>query len=262
MPTKASARPGYVRLCHSVNSSSPYARPNSGIRSVVDELDAAARAAASVPNRRMTARNSSGRYWRRMSASRSILPPSTRPSRSPSAIPPISIGRFCGDEGRVAAMVAVSGESAEGRGPSGQRRPGSAAPADRSSTPSRGTGMADHAVRVLRDQRDRAWLDRAAGVASRPRPRCVRTNASTTLGSNWMPANLRSSPSACSAVSGVIRYGRWAVIASNASATWRIACEQRDLVADQPVRVARAVVPLVVVADDRQLARQPRDRRR
>ena len=32
--------------------------------------------------------------------------------------------------------------------------------------------------------------------------------------------------------------------------------ELRDLVADQPVRVARAVVPLVVVADDRQLRRE------
>ena len=35
--------------------------------------------------------------------------------------------------------------------------------------------------------------------------------------------------------------------------------QQRDLVADQAVRVARPVVPLVVVADDRQLARQPLD---
>ena len=32
--------------------------------------------------------------------------------------------------------------------------------------------------------------------------------------------------------------------------------ELRDLVADQPIRVARAVVPLVVVADDRQLRRR------
>ena len=55
-----------------------------------------------------------------------------------------------------------------------------------------------------------------------PSTHFVRTNASTTSGSNWMPANLRSSARACSAVSGVIRYGRLAVIASNASATWRM----------------------------------------
>ena len=51
---------------------------------------------------------------------------------------------------------------------------------------------------------------------------CVRTKASTTTGSNWTPANLRSSASACSLVSGVMRYGRAAVIASKASATWRM----------------------------------------
>ena len=37
--------------------------------------------------------------------------------------------------------------------------------------------------------------------------------------------------------------------------------QPRDLVTQQPVRVARAVVPLVVMADDRQLRRQLRDRR-
>jgi hypothetical protein len=37
--------------------------------------------------------------------------------------------------------------------------------------------------------------------------------------------------------------------------------ELRDLVADQAIRIARAVVPLVVVADDRQLRRELRDRR-
>ena len=38
--------------------------------------------------------------------------------------------------------------------------------------------------------------------------------------------------------------------------------ELRDLVADEAVRVARAVVPLVVVADDRQLRGELRDRAR
>ena len=102
---------------------------------------------------------------------------------------------------------------------------------------------------------------RACGPASgTPSTWCVWTKASTTTGSNWTPANLRSSASACSLVSGVMRYGRAAVIASNASATWRIRASLRDLVADQPVRVARAVVPLVVVADDRQLGGELRDR--
>ena len=57
--------------------------------------------------------------------------------------------------------------------------------------------------------------------SSTPSTQCVWTKASTILGSNWMPANLRSSAIACSAVSGVIRYGRAAVIASNESATCR-----------------------------------------
>jgi hypothetical protein len=35
----------------------------------------------------------------------------------------------------------------------------------------------------------------------------------------------------------------------------------RDLVADQAIRIARAVVPLVVVANDRQLRRELGDRR-
>ncbi len=38
-----------------------------------------------------------------------------------------------------------------------------------------------------------------------PSAQFVREKASTTTGSNWMPANLRSSDIACSLVSGVIR---------------------------------------------------------
>jgi hypothetical protein len=38
-------------------------------------------------------------------------------------------------------------------------------------------------------------------------------------GSNWIPANFLNSAIAWSFVSGFIRYGRAAVIASNASAT-------------------------------------------
>jgi homoserine O-acetyltransferase len=64
--------------------------------------------------------------------------------------------------------------------------------------------------------------ERSPPGSGTPSAQGVFENASTTTGSNWMPANLRSSARACSEVRGVIRYGRWAVIASNASATWRI----------------------------------------
>ncbi len=50
----------------------------------------------------------------------------------------------------------------------------------------------------------------------------VRPTASTTRGSNWMPLYLCSSSMAWARVSGIGRYGREAVIASKASATWRM----------------------------------------
>ena len=49
-----------------------------------------------------------------------------------------------------------------------------------------------------------------------------RMKASTTSGSNWMPLNFVSSSIAWRSESGVIRYGRAAVMASNESATCMI----------------------------------------
>ena len=94
-----------------------------------------------------------------------------------------------------------------------------------------------------------------------PSTRCVLTNASTTAGSNWMPANLRSSRERL--LGGQRRHPVRPGGGHRLEGVGDVedARELRDLVADEPVRVAGAVVPLVVVADDRQLRRQLRDRR-
>ena len=75
-----------------------------------------------------------------------------------------------------------------------------------------------------------------------------------------MPLNFSSSASACFWVSGVIRYGRAEVIASNESATCRMRASLRDLVADQSVGISGAVEPFVVMANDRQLGLELLDR--
>ena len=152
-----------------------------------------------------------------------------RPRTSPRTMPTISTGRSASRVHCVASWVA--GRRCVGRVAADQA-------ADRvgGQLPER-AGRAAVAVGCRRrisareavmrsaawcEQRDRARLGRSARRPARPRPSRVLTKASTTTGSNWTPANLRSSASACSFVSGVIRYGRAAVIASNASATWRI----------------------------------------
>ena len=68
----------------------------------------------------------------------------------------------------------------------------------------------------------------------------VRTKASTTTGSNWMPANLRSSPRACSGGERRHPVGPGGRHRLEGVGDVEDPGELRDLVADQAVRVARS----------------------
>ena len=79
-----------------------------------------------------------------------------------------------------------------------------------------------HPVGRLGDERDLARLRTAGPDPGRPRPGSSGRTHRRPPGRTGCRRTCAARPSACSAVSGVIRYGRAAVIASNASATWRI----------------------------------------
>ena len=190
-----------------------------------------------------------------MSARCSSRPPSSRPRTSPSAIPPISIPRLWGQGEGARCSVAVRPAA---------RWPGLAGAA---------AGVADgrsaavvgrrppSAARVLGDQRDGPRLAPCGRDRRTPSTQCVCTNASTILRVELDAGELAQLPERL-----LGRQRRHPVGPGGGHRLERVRHvqdprQQRDLVADQAVRVARAVVPLVVVADDRQLAREPRDRR-
>ena len=111
-----------------------------------------------------------------------------------------------------------------------------------------------------------AWASSGTGRASGARPASatsfahdVRRKASTMTGSNCTPAYLRSSAIACSG-----RQRAHPVRPRGRHRLERVRHVQdsrqlRNLVAHQAIRVPRAVVPLVMVPNDRQLRRQLRD---
>ena len=99
------------------------------------------------------------------------------------------------------AEVGRGGRRGSRRSP-GRRPSGRSDPIGRRGGLRRSCGR--HPVGGLRDERDLARLRTPPGSGT-PSTWLVLTKASTTTGSNWTPANLRSSPSACSSVSGVMR---------------------------------------------------------
>ena len=169
--------------------------------------------AHSVPNRMMTARNRSETQRRRTWARFDELPPASSPMTRPS--------EDAADQHGVSPR-GHSTDLAARWWPTWERR--RALPGQ-----TRSAG-ADSGRVAACDIRFAAWaisgiwpsIDVAAWVRGRRRPTASgrtrrrppdRTGSRRTCGAR---------SSACSVVSGVMRYGRWAVIASKASATWRI----------------------------------------
>ena len=140
------------------------------------------------------------------------------------------------------------------------RRPAPATPPGRAGAPRRPPlatprPAADGLRSARRSRGSRPWSP------SRTRPRGRRgptagpsansaANTSTRSGSNWTPAWRRSSSIAASCEIAA-RYGRPAIIASYASTMDTMRAPIGMSAAGQPVRVAAAVVPLVVVEHDR-----------
>ena len=197
-----------------------------------------------MPKRMMTARNSSGRNWRRMSARRSIFPPSTRPRRSPSSDPADQHRSILRGERRWRG----AGRVLVGEGPG---------PQDASTGAARG-----RARRRRRGPRG----SRACEISGIGRGWTVRPGSLTP--STQLRAHERVDDLGIELDAGELAQlaerllggeRRHPVRALGGHRLERVRDvedpgQERDLVADQPVRVARAVVPLVVVADDRQLA--------
>ena len=143
---------------------------------------------------------------------------------------------------------------------------GNAAPRQRAGDDRQRDGAKEHRrrrARVVARRARRAGLPGGAWWAARRRPSRGRSSVSrsrptrigTISGSNWMPENFSSCSTACSWVSGVLRYGR--------ELGHRLVCirdghdpgAERDVERLEPVRVAGAVDPLVVGADERRLLR-------
>ena len=190
-------------------------RPASSRTSVAEPDEDARRPAAPVRRRRIVGEVDE-------------LPPASRPRTSPSddaadqhgRVPLVITAASCVDAATCRVVASGSTDRSrwrramalEARRPARRSRAARMPVGERPvSAQTRSAGVAawlraggGHPVGGLGDERDRARLAGRPGSGT-PSTWRVRTKASTTTGSNWMPANLRSSASACSAVSGVIR---------------------------------------------------------
>ena len=203
MPTKAiSPKPGQPPVRPAARrAAAPNASANSGSRTA-STTRTSGLSAISVPNRTTTRREEQPEPAQaRTSARLPMLPPARKPAIRPSATHRVA-RRWTRARVRRTAVRRVAAAAAVHRGRS--RSPGSA-------------GIRTTAWR----SRDRRLVSPPG--SARPRPTCVRDervdHAGVELDAGEL-AQLGTAPARC--VSGVIRYGRAAVIASNASATWRI----------------------------------------